>query len=169
MATKPLRRIRIVGNIAYVPLTQGYEAIIDASDAHMASQFTWRASVRSRQVYAVTSISDKSGKQRALYLHRAIANAQDGLDVDHISGNGLDNRSVNLRVATRSQNAQNQRRRSDNRSGYKGVHAHNGKWRAMIYLKGKGYSLGLHDTAEDAYEAYKAASKEMHKSFGRAS
>tara|TARA_R110002110_G_scaffold393541_1_gene607347 strand:- start:32 stop:664 length:633 start_codon:yes stop_codon:yes gene_type:complete len=55
-------------------------------------------------------------------IHRLVTNAPKGMDVDHINGNGLDNRKENLRLCTRSQNAMNKKLRRDSSSGFKGVH-----------------------------------------------
>jgi hypothetical protein len=41
--------------------------------------------------------------------------------IDHINGNKSDNRWLNLREATQSQNMTNTGNRADNSSGYKGV------------------------------------------------
>ena len=43
-------------------------------------------------------------KVTTLHMHRMIMLPPDGMDVDHINGNGLDNRRNNLRICTRSQN-----------------------------------------------------------------
>jgi hypothetical protein len=84
-----------------------------------------------------------------------------GMDVDHINGNPLDNRKVNLRVCTRSENAINKKTRADSRSGYKGVYmSPNGKLiQAHIRPPGmnKGrLSLGYYKTLEEAARAYDA-------------
>ncbi|MEG7750695.1 HNH endonuclease, partial [Listeria monocytogenes] len=66
--------------------------------------------------------TDRSGeKPRAVYLHRQIMGEPSGFEVDHIDGNGLDNRRANLRVASKTQNVRNQRIRQDNTSSFKGV------------------------------------------------
>jgi len=87
-----------------------------------------------------------------LYVHGVWPNS----DIDHVNGNPGDNRIVNLRLATVSQNLANARRRKDNSSGYKGVtfHRQSGKWRAVVCVGGKSISLGLHATAKEASDAY---------------
>lgn len=90
-------------------------------------------------------------------------------EIDHINGDKSDNRIVNLREATRSQNQINIGLRKSNTSGYKGASwkKRNGKWQAQIQINGKTKYLGLHDTAEKAHEAYTLASLKYHGKFGR--
>lgn len=99
------RTIRVVGDVAYVPLTQGLEAIIDATDAHLVDGHNWCAVKIGRTFYAMRSVV-RNGHKRTLYLHRAILGAG---EVDHASGDGLDNRRSNLRDVTHGQNMMNTR------------------------------------------------------------
>lgn len=87
--------------------------------------------------------------------------------LDHANGNTGDNRISNLREATNSQNTANSKMRSDNKSGFKGVHYHpaTGKWRARIYCNKKAISLGLFDTPREAGEAYRVASLQVFEEF----
>src|SRR5215469_12325213 len=92
--------------------------------------------------------------------------------VDHKNGNNSDNRWENLREADWSQNAMNRKRRSDNKTGYKGViwYPRNKQWGAKIYIKGPGGKpkvtwLGLFLTAEEAHAAYCKAASELHGEF----
>lgn len=83
--------------------------------------------------------------------------------VDHINGNRSDNRIKNLRVGSKAQNLQNQRRpRAGN--PYLGVslHKHAQKWHARIVVDGNRISLGYYDTPEAARDAYVAAKREKH-------
>lgn len=91
-------------------------------------------------------------------------------DVDHINGDRADNRLVNLREASRSENNCNSGVRSDNSSGYRGVswHSQYGKWEARIYADCVKHHLGYFSTKEDAHSAYVKASKELHGEFSRA-
>lgn len=89
----------------------------------------------------------------------------DGCDIDHINGVRTDNRLVNLRCATRSQNMQNQHRaRVDSRSGQKGVTWDDGvgKWRARISVNGVKYWLGQFDDMGQAQSAYATAASIFH-------
>lgn len=91
--------------------------------------------------------------------------------VDHINGNGLDNRRCNLRVCSHGENMRNRTMNRNNRSGYKGVYFDpdkNGRpWRAQIRANGRKHSLGRFDTAEQAYEAYQKAAERLHGEFAR--
>ena len=104
-----IRPIRIEGQVAYVPLTKGYEAVIDATDAPLVEGWNWRAMVKKHTVYAVRGEWLGQGEWRTISIHRVILNPPDGLLVDHRDGNGLLNQRFNLRGATPSQNGCNQR------------------------------------------------------------
>jgi len=89
--------------------------------------------------------------------------------LDHINGNGLDNRISNLREATSAQNNRNTPRRCDNTSGYKGVcyHISNKRYTAGIRINGVGKHLGSFATAKEAHAAYCTAAKENFGEFAR--
>lgn len=91
------------------------------------------------------------------------------MDIDHVDLNKSNNRWTNLRLATRSQNQSNTRKRVDNISGYKGVcrEPRGGKWRAQIQWKNEKHFLGLHDTKEAASAAYNEAAQRLCGSFAR--
>lgn len=89
--------------------------------------------------------------------------------IDHINGDGFDNRIANLRDVTRQENALNSGTRKTNHSGFRGVSLYkpNGKWRARINLNGKEKSLGYFKTKELAVKAYEVAAKEVYGEFQR--
>jgi hypothetical protein len=167
---KTIRKIRIEGKVAYVPLSRGYEAVIDAEDIAIVEGFNWTASPAGRTVYA-GRIATKNGKPKHVSMHRAIIKAPKGKHVDHIDGNALNNQKSNLRLATPSQNQHNARLRIDNPSGYKGVRLYkpSGKWQARISAQKKQYHLGYFDTIEEAHQAYIDASNLLHGEFGKTS
>lgn len=91
-------------------------------------------------------------------------------DVDHADTDSTNNRLSNLRVATRSQNCANAKRKSRNTSGYKGVSFCKKKhqWRAYVTVGGKQSHLGYFDSPEEAHAAYYAAAREHFGEFARA-
>jgi hypothetical protein len=167
---------RIEGDIAFIPLTQGHEAIIDASDLPLVSQHRWWASVRRRAdgsvsaVYARRDGTKVNGRAPVIYLHRFVSGAACDVDVDHSDGNGLNNRRSNLRVASRAQNIRNAKKRRDNKSGAKGVwqDPRYGTWQASITVNRKRVHLGSFRSLDAAAAAYAEASKLHHGEFGRA-
>lgn len=161
-----------------VKLTQNQVALIDEIDEDLL-KFKWYADYSSSYSnggnFQAKRNSRKSESKRftTFRMHRIILERMLGRklssdeDVDHINHNPLDNRRSNLRLASRSQNCQNQMKRSTNTSGYKGVHylKREGKWRARIQCKGKRLLLGDFETAELAACAYDEKAKELFGKF----
>lgn len=90
-----------------------------------------------------------------------------GYVVDHINGNGLDNRIENLRLAKPTENQYNTRVRKDNTSGVRGVcwHKATGKWSAAIRINGRARHLGLFDDIDTAKSTRLRHEKELHGEF----
>ena len=135
-----------------VPLTNGGFTIIDDEDAAVIGEFKWhRCGVGARYAGRMTS---QPGKKRRIYLHRALMDAPDGLEVDHINGDPLDNRRQNLRLVTRAQNAQNIRR-PVGRLGIRGVcwDSERAKYSANATINGKSHRIGRYEKLEDAITA----------------
>jgi hypothetical protein len=165
-----LRPLRHEGDLVYVPMTRGFEAVIDAADAYLAREFNWY-SLQSRVcTYAASYIPgrDADGRRKMQLLHRLILPLEAGMEVDHIDGDTLNCRRVNLRPADRQQNICNRRIFKNNTSGFKGVRkVGDGRWRAAIQANGVPKWLGSFGTPEEAYEAYCNAAKVYHGSFAR--
>jgi hypothetical protein len=93
-----------------------------------------------------------------LYVHGAWPE----FDLDHVNRDRQDNRIVNLRKATRAQNCQNQKQRSDNTSGVKGIHwcKIKQRWIAQATIDGKRKQLGAFTDREAAIAARAAIEKQ---------
>ncbi len=84
-------------------------------------------------------------------------------EIDHINGRPAVNKIANLRDVPHKINIQNQRRaRTDNKSGYLGVHARGNSWRAEIVVDGKAIRLGKFSSAILAHRAYLEAKRQVH-------
>jgi len=146
-----------------IELTRGKFTLVDDDDYDKFNpNFSWWLFPGRGTDYAITI---KSGK--SLFLHRAIMNAPKGLQVDHINGNGLDNRKENLRLCTATQNKRNVKNNKRNKSGYRGVSldARSGKYKAQISTGEKILSLGSFDDPVDAAKAYDNAALKYHGEF----
>jgi hypothetical protein len=101
----------------------------------------------------VEELRNRYGKYTS--LHRVVADAPSGAEVDHRDGNGLNCVDGNLRIATQNQNAVN--RKYDNPSGYRGVRRNPwGSFVVQITYDGKNHHLGSFSSAEEAGLAYNA-------------
>lgn len=87
--------------------------------------------------------------------------------IDHINTNKSDNRIINLRLATHSNNGINRGLQANNKSGYKGVHLdkNTNLYMARITINRKMIYLGLFESIENAAIAYKNAAIKYHKEF----
>jgi len=106
------------------------------------------------------------------FLHRIITKCPKGMTVDHINGNPLDNRRINLRICTARENVRNSRKQPGTVSKYKGVRFdRNGKrrkrWLAGIEESGKNTTIGRFHTEEEAALAYNKIAKERFGDFAK--
>jgi hypothetical protein len=150
-------------SIRYIPLTRGKFAIVDAADYEWLSQYKWLATGNEhRGFYAGRRVGAK-----LLLMHRVIMDPPEGMVVDHISGNGLDDRRANLRVCSRRQNAHNCGPTRWTSSRFKGVYfcKATGKWVATIGWKGKTIHLGSFDDEIEAARAYDRKAAELFGEF----
>lgn len=87
--------------------------------------------------------------------------------IDHINGNGSDNRIANLRLATINENQFNKKLAKNNTSGVKGItwDKSKGKWKAYIGLNNKLINLGYYDTIEMAKDKLYQARIQYHGNF----
>lgn len=149
-----------------IPLTKGRYARIDDVDFERVAQIRWSTTKSKSAIETFYAIS-KVGK-KTIYLHRFILEPTDKETVDHINGDGLDNRRENLRICTQSQNLMRQRK-TRGKSKYKGVwkHQYKDKWCADIKANGVRHRLGIFKTEKSAAKAYDEKAKEIHGVFAR--
>lgn len=150
-----------------------HEAFVDTSDLPLVALngLTWRiikGTKKGALPYVGTHVRAR-GPQRLVLLHRLILQAAPATQVDLTNGDTFDNRRVNLRLSTPSQNNANRFRLPANTSGYKGVtlHRDTGKWQAQIKLNGRNHYLGLFSDPTDAARAYDARAIELFGEFAR--
>jgi hypothetical protein len=137
------------------PLT----VLIDATDFHLVRGRAWCKYDGASTSYAFTSARKGIGPRAD--MHRLIIGVADShLWVDHIDGNGLNNRRHNLRIAVGGQNQAHRIRLQDrNTSGYAGVRkaAKSERWEAFIRWEGHRYFLGAYVDKQKAAEVRRAA------------
>ena len=131
-----------------IPLTRDKFAMVDVADADLA-MYKWCLNSR----YAARQV-----RHQPLFMHRVVLERklrrpiQEGMLVDHINGDELDNRRSNLREVTRAQNAWNSGTQKNNTSQYTGVSYRQGYYIARLGRSGK--ILGIFETALDASFCY---------------
>ena len=153
-----------------------FTVLYDADDEKLISQYKWYVYKDKRNSYAQTHIPHPDGgwylqpgrktrrkRTTTIQMHKLIIqdSLKEGMQVDHINHNGLDNRKSNLRPCTFQQNRFNQRPHKNSASPYKGVTRQYGKWCAQIFTNGKSTYIGSYNDEEEAARAYDAKAREL--------
>jgi hypothetical protein len=138
--------IPVIGpGIGYIELTRGLYSIVDSSSLEVLSGISWYAQRGGhRKFYASRHVLTKNR------MHHVLLNVPDGMVVDHINGDSLDNRLCNLRLCTQADNMRNLRRKMLPISGIRGVYwsKRQQKYQSSIKIAGKPVHLG---TNSDPY------------------
>ena len=149
-----------------IPLSQGEFALIDDQSYSLVSMFKWRL-YRNKANPRLTPYAMTTASKKTLFMHKLILKSGKNEVVDHINGNGLDNRMSNLRAVSYAQNCQN-RETNYGSSKFKGVSLYkpNKSWHAQI-KKGKNYSLGYFKDEVEAAKAYDRKAIELFGEYAR--
>lgn len=159
---KKYNNFEIKNDIVYVYVNNDLQKVMlcDIDDWESLKTLYWVDA----QGYAGATYNYKHFK-----FHRLVMKVNDPkIQVDHINGNKLDNRKINLRICTNQENSMNKYENSNNTSGYKGVFfdKSRNKWRGHIMYNGESIkSPKRYNTPEEAYEWYKAKSNELFGDF----
>jgi len=131
-------------------LTKGKVALVDDEDYEWLNMWKWqvRSDLKHNLHYASTSTPDGC----RVYMHRLLMMHPDGLVVDHIDHDGLNNQKKNLKTCTHRVNMCN--RKKHPASVYPGVSKVNNKWKASIWISGRKVHLGVYKNEELAYASY---------------
>ena len=133
---KKSKKSTLIGSVAGTKHNQGYRSICINGKRLLAHRLAW------------------------LYVFGELPHGF----IDHINRDRSDNRLLNLRVVTRSENQQNHKIRKDNTSGVSGVYwaKKDKRWHARIWVNGKTINIGYFFTFEEAKEARLRAEKEIY-------
>jgi len=133
-------------------------AIVDESDYDLICKYKWFFS----SGYAATYSNGM-----LIRIHKFIMSTGD--EIDHIDGNGLNNKRNNLRCCTHAQNICNQKNRVGTSSRFKGVfwRKDRRKWQSYISHNGIRVWLGCFKKEVDAAIAYNKKANILHGEFAR--
>lgn len=153
-----------------IPLGKsGKFTLVDDEDYEELSKYKWHITYYG---YAARQVPHPTitGRQTHFFMHRHLLGLTygDPRQGDHRDMDKLNNQRANLRICNRAQNCSNRKKHPRNSSGYKGVRRIDRKrnpWMAFISSGRKRIHIGVFKTAEEAYEAYCKAAKELHGEF----
>jgi hypothetical protein len=117
--------------------------LIDTLNLNKLLGFSHRWHVRwhknAHRFYACATIYSKDGSKDML-MHSFLFDRQENEVLDHINGNGLDNRDENIRPCSEDKNLKNRNgRNKNNKSGYRNVVLVSGYYRIQLQINGKNH------------------------------
>jgi len=105
------------------------------------------------------------------YIHRVIwlvvKRTEPPRIIDHINGNGADNRIENLRAANHAENNYNSKLRKDNKTGFRGITKRGNSFRVRLMKNGKEICFGSFKTKKEAIAIQRQALEQLHLQFKR--
>lgn len=155
----------IRNGVGHGRLPDGTEFLFDADKLYRIADTKWYRNTRAdnpKELYII----DRRGNA----LHRALVDCPEGYEVDHISMDTLDNRSVNLRIVTHQQNQCNQALQKNSNTGVTGVNlapASPKKYRARIKAGRHDIHLGYYDDFTEAVQARNVGMACLFGEYGR--
>lgn len=145
-----------------------------------SGEFRWRLRMGCRALPGARAGTVKEDGYRIVYIERKrysehrlawfyMTGSWPARHIDHANGARSDNRFMNLREATRSQNAANSRPKKPGQVGLRGVSPIKGgsTFQARISMNRKEHYLGSFRSPEEAHAAYCEAAKRLHGEFAR--
>ena len=150
------------GHTVEIISTNGYRILIDKDVEPEARKRKWSVT---KKEDGLLSVVDSDGN----YLHHLVMGNVDGMEIDHINLNRLDNRRENLRIVTHQQNQCNQPPQKNNTSGVSGVSFYppRNKFRARIKVSQHDIHLGYYGTFEEAVQARNVGMECLFGEYGR--
>jgi len=134
--------------------------LIDDEDYCKVSSYRWN--VFQKKAGHAAYVKTRAGKQ-TLLLHRLLIQAPKGTIVDHINGNGLDNRKCNLQLVDSTLSSHRRKKQKGCSSKYIGVSRHSAsEWIAYIRIKRRNTRLGKFQNELAAAAAYNSKAFELY-------
>jgi hypothetical protein len=133
------------------------EIIIDDEDYDKIKDYNLQINRSPSSCSVFYYTKNNNGEYKRNILHRVLIDCPDGLFVDHINHNPLDNRKQNLRICTKQENLRNRRKPKNYNNTYKGVRQEK-KYHKFILT----FSF---DSELDAKNEYNYLAKKYHKEF----
>lgn len=142
-------------------------AVVDDDDFIALKKYQWKLWTCGNGKEYVGRDVFENGQYKPVLMHRQLLNAEKGLSVDHINGDGLDNRKINIRICTHKENMRNRKIHKNNTSGFRGVYPYKYGWRAQIKVDGKIKHLGSSKNRIDLAKIYNQAAIKYFGEFAR--
>lgn len=141
----------------WIQRANGTWTLVDENCYHLVNDRPWY----SNKGYSHWESPDGS----VVTMQDVILPTPEGMVADHVNRKRWDNRRINLRPATLSQNQWNRKVAKNNTTGYPGVRKHRDKYQSRINVFGEEKCLGSFDTYEEAVAVRKKAELEYHGEF----
>lgn len=157
------RRLRYGYPFRRIKLTRGKYAIVDPDDFERLNRYKWQCTNLGYARRTASRMCDKRRKRVAIQMHNVVCTTPQGMTVDHINRNRLDNRKANLRAVTLEQNNWNRKyvkKRAKTR--YTGIYWNSQmkKWQVRLMIKGRSRSFGYYADEVEAAKVYDKVVKE---------